>query len=272
MRFFLQFSSGIKDFKNFLNIKLFFIFHFLSECSIDVSHFVLRRIGNLSSVIHSHVGFSFQQEIDGKRDQFRKYIESKGVIDGITKVLTKLLEAPEKPEHPMDFIRANLGASQAEEMRIASLEKEVDDYKKEVSELKSQLEAVKTKLSEYEKTTDAVEADDTKKEEQLEESVQATEEKETDKKAASVGGAEVDAIKDKNVAESEKAATASSIAATVDSAKVSNDSETADVAKSNTTDTKKDGEKLTASTTSDADNAKKDENDTTTANSTDKDK
>lgn len=211
----------------------------------------------------------FLQEIDGKRDQFRKYIESKGVIDGITKVLIKLLELPEKPEHPMDFIRANLGASQAEENRIASLEKEVDDYKKEVSELKSQLEAVKAKLSEYEKPTDATEADDTKNNEQSGETVQATETKESDSKLSSVGGAEADTVKDKNVAESEKAATPSTTAATVDSAKVLNDSENADVAKSNTTDSKKDDEKSVALTTTDADKAKTDASDTT---STDKDK
>lgn len=91
------------------------------------------------------------QPIDNKRDQFRKYIESKGVIDTITKVLVKLLEAPVKPEHPIDFIRDNLGPTIAEQRRVEGLEQQVADYKKEVSHLKSQIEELKVKLDETSK-------------------------------------------------------------------------------------------------------------------------
>lgn len=88
------------------------------------------------------------QPIDNKRDQFRKYMESKGVIDTITKVLMKLLEAPVKPEHPIDFIRDNLGPTIAEKLRVEGLEQQLADYKKEVSDLKSQIEELKAKLDE----------------------------------------------------------------------------------------------------------------------------
>lgn len=169
----------------------------------------------------------------------------------------------------MDFIRANLGATQADEKRIASLEKEVDDYKKEVSELKTQLEAVKTKLGEYEKRTDTdttvvhkeeTATADTKKDENdaTNGSVESTEvvkgtennnqissvsastgsasEGGGEKSGSSSGGgsgAEVDVVKEKSVADSEKAATPNSNPPTVDSAKVSNESENADTGKSN---------------------------------------
>lgn len=168
----------------------------------------------------------------------------------------------------MDFIRANLGATQADEKRIASLEKEVDDYKKEVSELKTQLEAVKTKLGEYEKRTDTdttvvhkeeTATADTKKDENDAatngpvESTEVVKGTESNNQISSVsastgsasesggeksgsgggGGAEVDVVKEKSVADSEKAATPNSNPPTVDSAKVSNESENADTGKSN---------------------------------------
>lgn len=205
----------------------------------------------------SLVFFFFLQEIDGKRDQFRKYIESKGVIDSITKVLIKLLETPEKPEHPMDFIRANLGATQAEERRIESLEQEVSGYKKEVSELKSQLEAVKAKLNEYEKEAETNETDEKKNEEKpTVESSQVVDSKPVE----SVGGAEADSIKDKTIAESEKAATPNLSTTTVDSAKATNDSENADVAQSNTSTTKSEDENKSESTNDDGDKTKASDN------------
>lgn len=88
------------------------------------------------------------QPIDVKRDQFRKYIESKGVIETISSVLVKLLETPVKPEHPIDFIRDNLGATNYERLKIEQLEKQVADYKQEVYDLKHQIDELKTKLNE----------------------------------------------------------------------------------------------------------------------------
>ncbi|XP_055297181.1 c-Myc-binding protein homolog [Sitodiplosis mosellana] len=205
------------------------------------------------------------REIDCKRDQFRKYIESKGVVDSITKVLIKLLETPEKPEHPMDFIRQNLGASQAEERRIESLEQEVIGYKKEVEDLKSQLEAVKAKLGEYEKNTDDAVGETKNEEKPTNESVQASEAKASEINQTNGGEAVVDASKDKTSTESETAATPSSTTTTVDSGKTTNDSENADVAKSNTTTAKIDDDKPPASTANEADKTKTSENAATAA-------
>lgn len=65
----------------------------------------------------------------------------------LTKVLIKLLDAPVKPEHPMDFIRDNLGATHFEKNQIEQLEKTVKDYKHEVEDLKFQIEELKKKLN-----------------------------------------------------------------------------------------------------------------------------
>lgn len=63
----------------------------------------------------------------------------------------KLLEAPVKPEHPIDFIRDNLGPTIAEKLRVEGLEQQLADYKKEVSDLKTQIEELKVKLDETNK-------------------------------------------------------------------------------------------------------------------------
>lgn len=60
----------------------------------------------------------------------------------------KLLETPVKPEHPIDFIRDNLGPTIAERLRVEDLEQQLADYKKEVSDLKSQIVELKVKLDE----------------------------------------------------------------------------------------------------------------------------
>lgn len=155
-----------------------------------------------------------QQPIDCKRDQFRKYIESKGVIDMITKVLIKLLEAPVKPEHPMDFIRDNLGATMYERNQIEQLEQQVNDYKKEVSDLKSQIDELKSKLGDKEnddeKLSNVNVASDTAA---VAEKVSETAVNALVSLAPAInGGAKIDDSADNKISESEKAVAPASVA------------------------------------------------------------
>lgn len=46
---------------------------------------------------------------DSKKEAFRKYLESAGVIDSMTKVLVALYEEPEKPEQAIAYIKTQLG-------------------------------------------------------------------------------------------------------------------------------------------------------------------
>ena len=81
----------------------------------------------------------FFQPIDNKRDQFRKYIETYGVVDMISKVLVKLFELPVKPEQPVNFILENLGVSTKSNIQIELLQEEVENLKQQVENLKQQL-------------------------------------------------------------------------------------------------------------------------------------
>ena len=41
------------------------------------------------------------QTTESKKEDFRKYLESTGVIDQLTKVLVGLYEEPDRPEEPL---------------------------------------------------------------------------------------------------------------------------------------------------------------------------
>lgn len=88
--------------------------------------------------------------IDNKRDQFRKYLEASGVIEVLSKSITKLMETPEKPESPVDFIRANMGLTQKELNQIEFLKEEVEIYKKQVNDLKLEIAGLKQERQEVE--------------------------------------------------------------------------------------------------------------------------
>jgi len=88
--------------------------------------------------------------IDNKRDQFRKYLEASGVIEVLSKSITKLMESPEKPESPVEFIRENIGLSQKELHQIEFLKEEVEVYKKQVNDLKMEIAGLKLERQEVE--------------------------------------------------------------------------------------------------------------------------
>jgi hypothetical protein len=43
------------------------------------------------------------QKTETKKEEFRKYLESAGVLDALTKVLVGLYEEPEKPNDPLVY-------------------------------------------------------------------------------------------------------------------------------------------------------------------------
>lgn len=90
------------------------------------------------------------QPIDNKRDQFRKYLEASGVIEVLSKSITKLMESPEKPESPVEFIRESMGLSQKELHQIEFLKEEVEVYKKQVNDLKMEIAGLKLERQEVE--------------------------------------------------------------------------------------------------------------------------
>eukprot|EP00245_Coleochaete_scutata_P004932 TRINITY_DN18017_c1_g1_i1.p2 TRINITY_DN18017_c1_g1~~TRINITY_DN18017_c1_g1_i1.p2 ORF type:complete len:104 (+),score=23.30 TRINITY_DN18017_c1_g1_i1:76-387(+) len=72
---------------------------------------------------------------DSKKEAFRKYLESSGVLDAVTKVLVTLYEEPDKPAIANDFLRNNLGAPTATEYE--QLRQERDDLQAKYDDLQA---------------------------------------------------------------------------------------------------------------------------------------
>ncbi|KAH7416281.1 hypothetical protein KP509_14G084000, partial [Ceratopteris richardii] len=61
---------------------------------------------------------------ESKKEAFRKYLESSGVLDALTKVLVNLYEENEKPPSAVEFIQQNLGGPTKAEFESLKAEKE----------------------------------------------------------------------------------------------------------------------------------------------------
>uniref|UniRef100_A0A7N0RDL5 c-Myc-binding protein n=1 Tax=Kalanchoe fedtschenkoi TaxID=63787 RepID=A0A7N0RDL5_KALFE len=48
-------------------------------------------------------------EKEAKKEAFRKYLESAGVLDALTKVLVALFEQNDQPSAPLEFLQQKLG-------------------------------------------------------------------------------------------------------------------------------------------------------------------
>ncbi|KAF8388198.1 hypothetical protein HHK36_026864 [Tetracentron sinense] len=72
-------------------------------------------------------------EKEAKKEAFRKYLESSGVLDVLTKVLVALYEQNDKPSSAVEFIQQKLGGSTAPEYE--KLQAEISDLQIKYNEL-----------------------------------------------------------------------------------------------------------------------------------------
>ncbi len=54
---------------------------------------------------------SFKGGIEGKKEEFKKYLEGTGAVDQLTKILVELYEQPEKPANAVEYLKRMLGGS-----------------------------------------------------------------------------------------------------------------------------------------------------------------
>ncbi|CAA7038103.1 unnamed protein product [Microthlaspi erraticum] len=65
----------------------------------------------------------FREEKEAKKEAFRKYLESSGVLDSLTKVLVSLYEQNDKPSSALEFIQQKLGGPSVSEYEKLQAEK-----------------------------------------------------------------------------------------------------------------------------------------------------
>ncbi|XP_023537914.1 c-Myc-binding protein homolog [Cucurbita pepo subsp. pepo] len=73
------------------------------------------------------------QEKEAKKEAFRKYLESNGVVDALTKVLVALFEQNDKPSSALEFIQQRLGGPSIAEYE--KLQSEMADLQVKYDEL-----------------------------------------------------------------------------------------------------------------------------------------
>lgn len=62
--------------------------------------------------------------LNGKREDFKKYLNRLGVIEALTKVLIDLYEMEERPTDPLDYIRTHMTETinEREELKILQIQ------------------------------------------------------------------------------------------------------------------------------------------------------
>lgn len=76
---------------------------------------------------------------EGKREEFRKYLEKNGVMDALTKVLVNLYEEVDKPEDALEYIRDKLAVIGGLETH-KQLQNKLTEAEERIRELETQLE------------------------------------------------------------------------------------------------------------------------------------
>ncbi|KAG5264714.1 hypothetical protein AALO_G00257220 [Alosa alosa] len=87
---------------------------------------------------------------ESKREQFRRYLEKTGVIDGLTNVLIALYEETEKPNNALDFIKNHLGSAGVESADTEALRLELTDLRHKCEMLTEENKDLKNRLLQYE--------------------------------------------------------------------------------------------------------------------------
>mmetsp|Transcript_4876 Transcript_4876/g.8437 ORF Transcript_4876/g.8437 Transcript_4876/m.8437 type:complete len:102 (-) Transcript_4876:429-734(-) len=85
---------------------------------------------------------------DSKKEAFRRFLETAGVIDMLTKSLVQLYEEPEKPGNAIDYVRTAFGAPTPAEFDAMTEEKGALEEK--VALLEAQIKEMALKIHELE--------------------------------------------------------------------------------------------------------------------------
>lgn len=81
---------------------------------------------------------------DGKREAFRKFLESGNVIETLNRAMIALHELDEPPADPIQFIRQNIGSEYSDE-DIDALIRENQDLKVRYIKLQQELASLEGK-------------------------------------------------------------------------------------------------------------------------------
>mmetsp|Transcript_32779 Transcript_32779/g.61651 ORF Transcript_32779/g.61651 Transcript_32779/m.61651 type:complete len:102 (+) Transcript_32779:66-371(+) len=94
---------------------------------------------------------------DSKKEAFRKFLETAGVVDMLTKSLVQLYEEPEKPTNAIDYVRTAFGAPTPAEFDAIVEEKNALTAK--VEEMTAQMAALQEEIEQLKSAQENQEGD-----------------------------------------------------------------------------------------------------------------
>nr|CAI5842511.1 unnamed protein product [Callosobruchus analis] len=83
---------------------------------------------------------------EGKREEFRKYLEKNGIMDALTKVLVNLYEEPDKPEDALQYILDKLSIQAGLETQKQLLSK-LEEANNQIKALEEELEQLRLSMA-----------------------------------------------------------------------------------------------------------------------------
>lgn len=87
-----------------------------------------------------------------RREAFTEYLDERGVIDRLVKVLHKLFEEEDWPDNPVHYLRRYLGAEDGE--NIEALREENDELRFKNEQLEATVDALMNQLEGFERGND----------------------------------------------------------------------------------------------------------------------
>lgn len=91
---------------------------------------------------------------EGKRRDFKAYLDNSGVLNQITRVLEELFDEPSKPANPLEYIRHYLGAPV--DVDIDALTAENEELRNKNEELEATIDALLNQLEDIRKDQDDI--------------------------------------------------------------------------------------------------------------------
>ncbi|KAI9187535.1 hypothetical protein LWI28_029184 [Acer negundo] len=89
----------------------------------------------------------YKEEKDTKKEAFRKYLDSSGVLDALTKVLVALYEQNDKPSSALEFVQQKLGGPSVSEYE--NLQAEMSDLQTKYDDLLAKHQETCKELEEH---------------------------------------------------------------------------------------------------------------------------
>lgn len=103
---------------------------------------------SISPDIHSVPNIKSQvtPTVDSEREEFRKYLESSGILDVSTRILKEMYEKEDRPADPLSYFTNTLGAVSYDAREIIALKEEIQELKLVIENLQNENSFLREKL------------------------------------------------------------------------------------------------------------------------------